>query len=178
LIYYGILSPVLQNKEYAMIKPVFNESDIDSLYDTALGGGKWSAWQRRRAFIVYLRSLNYPNEDIRKICRVTQPTIAKCVKEYRDDGIEKLTVSGNKGHESALNQHCDDIKKMFAETPPATLKQARQMITEKTGVTVSVTQVWYFLKKIRMSTRKTGGVPGKANVEEQEDFKKKIRAKA
>lgn len=160
-----------------MIKPVFHEDDIDSLYDKALGSGRWCAWQRRRSLVVYLRALNYPNEDIRKICRVTQPTIAKCMKDYSDDGIEKLTVSGNKGHESALNQHSDTIKKMLTETPPATLKQARKMITDKVGITVSVTQVWYFLKKIRMSTRKVGGIPGKANVEEQEEFKKKIRAK-
>jgi transposase len=159
-----------------MIKPVFKEDDIDSLYDQALGSGQWNAWQRRRSLVVYLRSLKYPNEDIRKICRVTQPTIAKCMKEYCDNGIEQLTVSGNKGRESALNQHREDIKKMFADTPPATLKQARQMITDRVGITVSVTQVWYFLKKIGMSIKKVGGVPGKANVEEQESFKKKIRA--
>ena len=155
-----------------MIKPVFNESDIDSLYDTALGGGRWSAWQRRRAFIVYLRSLNYSNEDIRKICRVTQPTIAKCVKEYRDDGIEKLTVSGNKGHESALNQHSDDIKKMFADAPPATLKQARKMITDKTGVTVSVTQVWYFLKKFGCRSGRQGASPARQTLRSKKTSKK------
>jgi len=159
-----------------MIKPVFHEDDIDSLHDKAIGGGRGSAWQRRRSLVVYLRALNYPNKDIRKICRVTQPTIAKCMKEYSKDGIEKLTVSGNKGHESALNQYSGTIKKMLNETSPATLKQARQMIADKVGITISVPQVWHFLKKIGMSIRKVGGIPGKANVEEQEEFKKKTRA--
>jgi transposase len=156
-----------------MIKLNLHEDDIDSLYRVALDGEKASAWRRRRALIVYLRTLKYPNADIRRICRVTQPTIAKCMKEYNAGGIEGVTTSGNKGHESALNQHSEAIKKMFTDNPPITLKHARQMITDTFGITVSVTQVWYFLKKIRMSVKKVGGIPGKANVEEQEEFKKK-----
>ena len=72
-----------------------------------------------------------------------------------------------------MNSFSQEIKDAFDAKPPATLKEARARIQEMTGLTRSISQVWSFLRKIGLKTRKVGGVPGKADPAQQEELKKK-----
>jgi transposase len=94
-------------------------------------------------------------------------------KEYKDGGIERLTLNLHRGHPSELNSYKDEIVLAFNAKHPATLKEARAKIKEITGLTRSLPQIWSFIHKLGFAPRKVGGVPGRVNVEEQERFKKK-----
>ena len=61
---------------------------------------------------------------------------------------------------------------MLVLNPPATLKEARSKINELTGIERSIPQIWSFLRRLGLSTRKVGGVPGNVDPQEQERFKK------
>jgi transposase len=72
-----------------------------------------------------------------------------------------------------LTPHEQTIEEYFRSNPPATIREAATKIEELTGIKRSERAIRNFLKSIGMSYRKTGRVPGKANREEQAEFKKK-----
>jgi len=154
-----------------MVKIAFTEEEIDRLYEGQLSHESQST--RKKMLALYLKSIGIEHAMICKICRVSWPTMLSYLKDYIDGGIEKLTKNLHVGHPSALNAYSQEIKAAFVADPPATIKEARAKIIEITGLSRSIPQIWSFLNKIGMKPRKVGGVPGRADVEAQEDFKKK-----
>jgi len=156
--------------ELVMLKLVFTDEEKDKLfieYREAL-----NPRVRNKLLAVYLKSLETEHSKICEICRVSWPTMLSYFKEYQKDGVEGLTRIKHKGRPSEMNSHADVIKAAFVERPPATIKEARSRIEEITGLTRSIPQVWSFLNRIGFRLRKVGGVPGKANIAEQDAFKK------
>ena len=155
-----------------MIKLVFTDEEKDNLfkeYKEAM-----SPRVRNKLLAIHLKSLDVDHSKICEICRVSWPTMLSYFKEYQRDGIEGLTTIKHKGRPSEMNSHADVIKAAFVERPPSTIKEARSRIEEMTGLTRSIPQVWSFLNRIGFRLRKVGGVPGKANIAEQDAFKKNI----
>lgn len=154
-----------------MINIAFSEEEIDRLYE---GQSSHENHRIRRKYLaVYLKSLGVEHAMICKICRISWTTMVSYLKEYRDGGIERITLNMRIGHPSEMNAHSQELKAVFEAKPPATLKEARAKITELTGLKRSIPQVWSFLRKIGLRPRMVGGIPGKVDVDEQEDFKKK-----
>lgn len=54
--------------------------------------------------------------------------------------------------------------------PPATIKQARSLITAATGIERSPTQIRNFLLHLGLKCRRVGMIPAKADVEKQAEF--------
>ena len=75
--------------------------------------------------------------------------------------------------EDEMKAHKQSIEQEFRERPPASIKEAAERIFKLTGIRRSDTRVEVFVKRLGMSFRKSGGVPAKANLEEQEEFLKK-----
>jgi len=153
-----------------MIKIEFDAAIIDNLYKAQLNHPNPRV--RKKLMAVYLKSLDVEHAAICRICRISWPMLLSYFKEYTVGGINALTEIRHEGHPSKLNDFAKEIKSMLAEHPPATLKEARAKIKEFTGIERSIPQIWSFMRKLGLSTRKVGGVPGKANPEEQEAFKK------
>ena len=76
--------------------------------------------------------------------------------------------------ESEMKGYQQTIEHYFQEHPPATIKEAMSMIEKITGLNRSEKPVRKFLKRIGLKRRKVGMVPAKADVKEQEEFKKKL----
>ena len=151
-----------------MIKISPKAEESEQLFENSFDADTPQA--RRRCMVVHMRNCGMSNQDIAAVCRVTPATIANCVNSFQTGGIKKLTLNNYKGHPSRLNRHAEELKETFRENPPASLKEARQVIEQKTGVALSIPQIWHFMKRIGLSCRKVGGVPGKASAEEQEEF--------
>ena len=66
----------------------------------------------------------------------------------------------------------ETIENYFKDHPPATIKEAMDVIEKITGLKRSEKSIRKFLNKIGLRRRKVGMVPSKADVEKQEDFKK------
>ena len=73
---------------------------------------------------------------------------------------------------SPLCDHRTTIEAYFIEQPPATIKEAVDIIAKLTGIRRSATQVRAFLHSIGMHRRKVGMIPAKADRQQQDDFKK------
>jgi transposase len=89
-------------------------------------------------------------------------------------GIEKLKEIDHYRPQSELAKHRTTIEAYFREHPPATVSEAAAKLKELTGIERKPTQVRQFLKSLGMRSIKVGMIPAKADVEVQEEFKKRV----
>ena len=72
--------------------------------------------------------------------------------------------------QSELHEHAKTIEEYFREHPPATINEARALIEELTGIQRGLTQIRKFVKSLGKRLLKTGSLPAKADVEQQNAF--------
>lgn len=129
---------------------------------------------RRRLSILYFKSLNYSHGEIEKLADVSSTLITKVLKIYARGGLEGVADVKHYFSESDLEKYREAIIKHFQENPPASAKEAAAEIYKLTELQRGETQTKVFLRKIGLRSRKTAAVPAKANIEAQEEFKKKV----
>ena len=156
-----------------MIKVTFSKEDIKSLKYERYHNENHKSQEKMEA--LYLKSKNLTHNEICKICDITRATLGKYLKAYASKGLEGLKETKYKGQPSELSKHIIEIKEYFKKNPPSSTAEAQAKIQEITGIKRCPTQIRIFLKKIGMSCRKLGVVPGKGitpeKIEEQEVFK-------
>ena len=156
-----------------MIRVEFSEDVIKSLeYDRYHHP---SPKVQKRMEVMYLKSQGMAHHDICRICRISKTTMAKYLRLYQEGGIDGLKRLNYKGKPNELLNHKDTLEAYFREHPPHTTAQAQAIIEELTGIKRSPTQVRVFMKRIGMTCRKVGFVPGRAmdpgKQIEQEEFR-------
>lgn len=133
---------------------------------------------RKKLLALYLKAIEFQHQDIEKICRISRPTLATYLKDYKEDGIEKLKEIKFYQPKSDLIEYEESIKKHFNEYPPVSINEAKEKIKALTKIERSPTRIGVFLKKIGMKVRKVGFIPGNSDnpdkQKEQEKFKKKL----
>ncbi len=107
-----------------------------------------------------------------KIAKISKATLCCYLKDFEEGGIDKLKELNFYKPKSELDEHTKTIEEYFEKHPPASIKEAMAKIEELTGIKRSETQIRVFLKKIGLKHRKVGMLPSKADVDEQERFKK------
>ena len=120
--------------------------------------------------VLLLKSQGLLHQDIARIVGISGNTVRSYLRDYQVGGIEKLKEIRFYQPQSELNEHAKTIEEYFREHPPATIKEARALIEELTGIQRGLTQIRTFVKSIGMRLLKTGSLPAKADVEEQNAF--------
>lgn len=123
--------------------------------------------------VLWLKSQGIKHKEICRLAGVCATTLTSYVRAYREGGIEALKRLKFNRPRSALDDHRDTLEACFRKHPPASANEAIAMIEELTGLKRSPERVRKFLKRIGMKLRKTGMIPAKADIENQEAFKKK-----
>lgn len=129
---------------------------------------------RRRFMILHFKCLNRSHGEIAKLAGASSTMVATVLKLYAEKGLEGVEKFDHFVPVSDLEMHREIILKHFQEAPPATAKEAAATIHKLTGIQKGVTQTKRFLHKLGFKPRKTAAVPAKANIEAQEEFKKKF----
>lgn len=131
---------------------------------------------QKRMEALYLKSRGLPHKEIGRLCQITRATLSTWLTMYRDSGLEGLKVLNYKGQPSELNSHISSLEEYFKKHPPHTSSEAQSKIAELTGIQRGPTQTKAFLKRVGLSLRKVGHVPGKAlepdKIQEQDRFQK------
>lgn len=154
-----------------MIRIEFSEADIKAL--------EYERYHyphpmvQRKMEALWLKSQGLPHNEICRLTGITKYTLCSYLKAYKAGGIAKLKELNLYRPKSELEKYTSTIEEYFREHPPASIKEAMSKIEELTGIKRSETQIGKFLKSIGMKPRKVGMVPAKADIEEQETFKKK-----
>jgi transposase len=123
---------------------------------------------------IYLRSQGMNNRDIIRLCGISKASFHRYLEAYVTGGIEKLKEIDHYRRQSELAKYHTTIEAYFREHPPATVSEAGAKIKELTGIERKPTQVRQFLKSLGMKPIKVGMIPAKADVEVQEEFKKRV----
>ena len=153
-----------------MAKPSFSEEDIAILEQERYHHPHHIV--RRKMESLYLLSQGLTRQEVERINRISQRTLAGYVAEYRQ-GLDVVRATHYKGQPSELHDYADVLKAHFMAHPPHSMKQAAAEIEEQTGLKRSSQQVRLFLRSLDFRPLRTGLLPAKANPEVQEDFKKK-----
>jgi len=123
-----------------------------------------------RYHVLYFKGLGYNNKDIAILCSIHRNTVRCFLDLYRHQGIEGLKQLHYKTPSSELDECKKTLENSFRDQPPHTVREARCRIIKLTGIDRSISRVRAFMKRIGMRPLKTGHVPAKANVEEQQRF--------
>ena len=130
---------------------------------------------QKKMDVLYLKSQDLPHKEIRRLCGISKTTLTVYLRQYQAEGIEGLKRLNYKGQPSLLNPHAETLKAHFEEHLPRTVTEAQAEIERLTGIKRSPTQIRSFLKRIGLSCRKVGFVPGKSadpdKIKEQETFR-------
>jgi len=129
---------------------------------------------QRKMTVVYLKSQGVSHKEIARLAGVKPNSVTRHLKAYKDGGIERLKKINIYRPRSALQAYRSSLEAHFRAHPPATIKEAVHEIERQTGIKRSETQVRAFFQSVGLARRKVGMVPAKADVAEQETFKKNI----
>lgn len=127
---------------------------------------------QQRMDVLWLKSNGIPHNKIVTLSSVSVNTVTEYLKMYNEGGIEKLKEINFNKPKSELVKYTSTIEAYFKEHPAASIKEAMGKIEELTGLKRSESQVRKFLKSIGIKRRKIGTIPSKADLDEQETFKK------
>lgn len=130
---------------------------------------------QRKMEALWLKSQGEAHNKIAQLTGISINVVTKYIKEYKAGGIEKLKELNFYRPVSELMEHKQTLENYFRKHPPATIKEAMGVIEKLTGLKRSEKQVRKFLNKVGLIRRKVGAIPSKADVEEQEAFKKNFR---
>lgn len=125
---------------------------------------------RMKMEAVYLKSQQLSHRAICRLTGITGNTLRAYLRDYQQGGLERLKRLNFYQPQSKLMEHRESLEEYFKANPPATVKQARSVIAEQTGIELSPTQVRAFLLHLGLKCRKVGMIPAKADVEKQAQF--------
>ena len=129
---------------------------------------------QKKMEVVWLKHLKYSHNQISEIVSLSKRTIIRYLKDFIFGGLDKLREIKFYKPQSVLTEYSGTIKEFLKENPPGTIKEAVSVIESLSGFKRSETQVRKFLKSLGMKRIKVGTIPAKADIEEQESFKKKV----
>lgn len=155
-----------------MIRIEFTEKAIDKLRYERFHHPHPRVQRKMEAML--LKSDGLPHHQITRILGVSENTLRQYLREHREGGVEGLMRLRFYGPQSKLAEHRQSLEIYFEEHPPATVNEAAAKIEEITGIRRGPTQVRNFLDSLGLRPQKVGMISAKADVEEQDRFKKEL----
>ena len=130
----------------------------------------------RRFEILWLHACGKFAQEIATIVQQNVRTVRDVINMFRQGGIEFVTTIDSNHPKSDLEEHRVSIIEEFTKRPPASAKEAAARIEKLTGIKRSEQRVRVFMRNLGMKFRKVGAIPAKADLDKQEDFKKRFGA--
>lgn len=127
----------------------------------------------RRFEILWLHACGKFAPEIATLVKQNPHTVRDVITMYRKGGVAAVTAMDSNHPVSDLEKYKTSIIEEFKARPPASGKEAAARIEKMTGVKRSPQRVRIFMEKIGMKFRKAAAIPAKADLEKQEEFKKK-----
>ncbi len=125
---------------------------------------------RKRMTVIWALSQNYSRIESAKLADVCLKSVKNYIKNYRKEGFEGLLKLNYKPKTSQLLPQRISIEAEFRERPPHSVKEASKRINEMTKISLSLSQIARFLRKIGIKPLKTGTIPAKVDLVKQQTF--------
>jgi len=125
---------------------------------------------QRTMEILWCKSLGLEHQTIGLIAGVCPNTVTNTLKEYQAGGLAASLRVNFYQPQSTMDDHKRSLEEAFSAHPPASVKEAQQILKEQTGIERSPSQVRTFLHRLGLKPRKVGMVPAKADGEKQQAY--------
>src|SRR3954464_6158896 len=115
---------------------------------------------QRKMEVLWLKSHDLPHDAIAAYADVSLRTVQRYLDEYLEGGLPRLRRCRRNHRQSALVEHEASLEEYFQKHPPRSVKQARAIIEQRTGVRRGLSQVRHFLKdRLGLRWRQVGAIP-------------------
>lgn len=129
----------------------------------------------RRLHPLYLKSIGKSHQEISEFVGLSLNALTG-IFNLRNPRLSAVRQLGYTHRKNPLDDHRELLRKYFEENPPASVKQARDDIERLSGIKKSQTRIRVFIHHLGMEPRRVGCISAKADLERQEEFKKKSGA--
>jgi transposase len=115
---------------------------------------------QRKMEVLWLKSHGLSHDAIATYADVSRRTVQRYLDQYLEGGLPRLRRCPSNHPQSALVEHEASLEEYFQEHPPRSVKQARAVIEQHTGVRRGLSQVRHFLKDhLGLRWRQVGAIP-------------------
>jgi transposase len=115
---------------------------------------------QRKMEVLWLKSHGLGHDQIGAYADVSRRTVQRYLDEYLEGGLQRLCRGRRSAPRTALVEHEVSLEEHFETHPVRSIKQARAVIEQKTGIRRGLTQVRHFLKdRLGFRWRRTGAIP-------------------
>jgi transposase len=101
---------------------------------------------QRKMEVLWLKSHGLPHDQIAAYADVSRRSVQRYLDEYLEGGLPHLRRCRWHHPQSALAEHESSLEEYFRKHPPRSVKQARAIIEQQTGIRRGLTQVRHFLR--------------------------------
>jgi transposase len=114
---------------------------------------------QRRMEILWLKYHGFSHQRIATLASCSRSTVQRTLADYVQGGLELLRQVPLRQPGGALDDHRVSLEEIFTKQPPRSVKQARHVIEQHTGVRRGLTQVRHFLHRLGLKPRKVAAIP-------------------
>jgi len=114
---------------------------------------------QRHMEVLWLKHHAFSHERIATLAGCSRSTVQRTLWEYVAGGLERLRQVPVQEAHSALDDQRVSLAEIFAKQPPRSVKQARHVIEQHTGIRRGLTQVRHFLHRLGLAPRKVAAIP-------------------
>jgi transposase len=114
---------------------------------------------QRQMEILWAKHLGFTHERIATLAGCSRSSVQRTLSEYVAGGLQRIRQVPVKQSHSQLDEQRVSLEEVFTKHPPRSVKQARHLIEEHTGLRRGLTQVRLFLHRLGLAPRKVAAIP-------------------
>jgi transposase len=109
--------------------------------------------------ILWLKHHGFTHERIATLAGCSRSMVQRTLSDYLEGGLQHMRMVPTKEPHGELDDHRASLEELFTKHPPRSVKQARHLIEQHTGICRGLTQVRHFLHRLGMAPRKVAAIP-------------------
>lgn len=130
---------------------------------------------QRQMAVLWLLHHGETHERIATLAGVSRSSVHRYVTDYLEGGLERIRRCPHQGSVSLLDEQQASLEEYFDHHPPHTVKEAQQVIEQRTGLCRGRTQVRRFLQRLGLKPRKACAIPVPPKSTPEEHAQKQAR---
>jgi transposase len=107
----------------------------------------------------HARGLGLTHGDIATLAGCSRSTVQRSLSAYCQGGLELIRHIAVQEPHGELDKQRGCLEELFGKEPPRSVKHARHLIEQHTGIRRSLTQVRHFLHRLGLKPRKVAVIP-------------------
>ena len=114
---------------------------------------------QRKMEVLWLLHHGETHERVATLAGVSRSSVHRYLTDYLAGGLDLIRRCAHQGSTSQLDEQQASLEEYFDQHPPRSVKEAQQVIEQRTGIRRGLTQVRHFLRRLGLKPRKASAIP-------------------